>query len=950
MAIKVSTGMVRQATVTPKTMGFDPDVSVVSAASRAAAKGLKQMSQDIERVNLKINQDMEEQSKIRDKVTTDNVLSNYKNTLATSYDNLMTSFASGDEEKINEAKSNWDLLNPEKGLDYNLYSEGGTVSDKGVFERYGVDNKIKELYTTNNLRANNELIKQENLVSVKKQQATTRKSILDLQTAYSEVEIPEEEFDIALNTIADYLNHSSVQSLKASGSVAEWRNDAENMLTGLFEHQLALTTNNDQKTELLKKWNEVTTSDEFANIKSTTLLNFATTVAKAKKNHIAAVQSTLKDAGVESLNKTSSILRSTTTKDPYRQPNQETLENINTDLIGLLDVHNSNLKDGVSLFSTAQLAKLESSIALTSVQIDDEEDGLSVLDTDIISSIQKQSFNLEASADDLVPAVLADATEEIKTEYRTVRNELITTIKTSLDKGDTRVLEYFTSDQSEQRAILNDLGYSRLSLYKEPITTNEFKISSNREDIDGSVLYIRDALTSNNLKELSTYAGNLMNNPQSDGDYQKGLVYMAMARASTKEEALQLGEEFVIKLGNYKQDSEAYNLLSNGPDEDIKQLIRNVEGFAATRESFVADQISFFGSQGNQQAVQFYKEIQNAAIMDSINSIMNSADKSKPWYNILMLGLADEKRETAKRNLYVSFNADKIDSELERLLVAKPAEDIIAKIGYYGQSEDYGTNVYVAPEVFATGVNVVLYGRSSGYRAIMGDQEFELPFGIDLIDPVQTITQNLSQIATGDYTATLKQVEDRVTEVNFMALSGDSNFIVDDIFTPTDVKAQRSLAYSSGRKKFYEETKDQLAKIKSLQDDPLALAEHLATITIKDSAGIARAAFDFSQNTVDSNNNPVTQVQYFNPTNDRYEPLNYVARGEDGNYLQDADGNLIVLPFTIATSKQVDLLNQYGLGAFEKQDDPSLIAPLPAASYIQTEYRESIRAKNKFSN
>lgn len=939
MAIKVNTGQVQQTTVTPKTMGFDPNPSVAGMASRAMADSLQ-----------KIGQSIIKQSEIRDKVTANNVLSNYKISLDKSYSGLLDAYASGDDDKITEAQSNWDSLNPDKGIDYSRFSEGGSVSSDGVYNKFGIDNSIKELYATNNLRVSNEKVKQENLITVKTQQKNTRSTLLDLQADYSEVAIPNEEFDRALVTIGNYLNHESIQSLSNEQSIAEWRNDAESMLVGLFEHQLTLTTNNLEKTELLKKWNETVKSDAYANISTSTLVDFGTTVARAKKQHITDLQGRLRDGAKTQLSVTANNLKAITNSDPYAQPNQEDLTNITVAGLELVEFHTSNLSDGVEVLTSDQMSKAESIIALASVQVDQEEDGLSVLDSDIISSIQRQSFNLDAPAKDVIPGVLANADPEYQTEYRTIRNNLITSIKTGLDKGDTRVLEYFTSDQDEQRALLNDLGYSDLTLYKEPITEHSFSISSNREDIDESVLYTRDALRANSLNELAVYAGNLMSNPKKEGDYELGLVYLAGSKAKNKEEAAQITESLIISLGNYKQSADAYNIAMSGADDEIKTVISNVESFATTRESFVADQIKYFTEQGNSQAVQFYQNVQNGAVMDSINSIINNADTSKPWYNWLLLGLPEEKKEAKKRFLVTQFNADKIDSELERLLVTRPAEELIAKIGYYGQADDYTTNVYISPEIFGKGVNTVLYGKSAGYQSIMGDQFFNLPFGIDVVDPVQNALQQLSYMGTGNYTATLKQVENRVVEASFIALSQDSNFIVDDIFTPTDVKAQRALSYSSGREQFYEETKDQLAKIKDYQDDPMALAEHLATITVKDSSGIAYAAFDLSQHTVDENGNVVTQVQYRNPQTRRYEPLNYIAKGDDGNYLLDADDNYVVHPFTISASTQGEILDQIGIGAFEEEGDPSIYSALPAAAVVEKEFREQAREDKNFSN
>ncbi len=114
-----------------------------------------------------------------------------------------------------------------------------------------------------------------------------------------------------------------------------------------------------------------------------------------------------------------------------------------------------------------------------------------------------------------------------------------------------------------------------------------------------------------------------------------------------------------------------------------------------------------------------------------------------------------------------------------------------------------------------------------------------------------------------------------------------------------------------GRKQFSELIKKQDIKFEELQKNPEKLAEVLASLQIETTIG-TRPAFDFSNQTRDSLGNLVTSVFYYDPITKRTEPLNYVAGTTE-------DGKAIIKPFTIPVSRQSELLDEYGVGAFEKR-------------------------------
>ncbi len=82
-------------------------------------------------------------------------------------------------------------------------------------------------------------------------------------------------------------------------------------------------------------------------------------------------------------------------------------------------------------------------------------------------------------------------------------------------------------------------------------------------------------------------------------------------------------------------------------------------------------------------------KFKKGAIAQVIKEAYANADESTPWWSFVLPSNMEEKtkdkflKHIGAKN-YFNADTDKIDSELERMLVTEPANEIIARIGFMG--------------------------------------------------------------------------------------------------------------------------------------------------------------------------------------------------------------------------------------------------------------------------
>ena len=196
MAIKINTGQVKSSKIDKITGGFNPNPEAASMVAKTSAQAFKSIAGSLSQLQAKNKRD----EKIRDTTVINNAQSNYNIGLEEAYDNYLDVRNSGDSDKINQAKAQYDAFSPEKGINWSEYSDG-EVSDSTLWESSGVMNNVREKYSKLSLNLENELVAQDNLNTIKTQQATTRATLTDITVKYADALIPDLEFDQTIDAI-----------------------------------------------------------------------------------------------------------------------------------------------------------------------------------------------------------------------------------------------------------------------------------------------------------------------------------------------------------------------------------------------------------------------------------------------------------------------------------------------------------------------------------------------------------------------------------------------------------------------------------------------------------------------------------------------------------------------------------------------------------------------------
>lgn len=787
MAIKVKTGLVEQQKADASVFGyqqtFTSPLRNVSSAFNEVAQAAGSIGGGLARERIRQQQDQADAEAKRqremdaaarkqaavDKATANTASSRYGMGLASSVAAVEDAYALEDDEAIKKAEADLASYDP---FSANFTLDNYTkikVSDSTYYAMNGQNDEAAEKYhaATLKLRSLRPHYQLGNILKTSRSDASSTLHTT-LQSHLNQTMKPE-AFDNALMSIAALGNHEGLDALSSEDARTAFMGEASGMVAQLFIHNLENSRSVadveyysskgiEQYGELLEFVNETDRESIIAAAEKRIEDLEKDNDAEQRANYKAQVDQTATTllntlsqpdaAGIQGMVSTA-------------QATIESLFGVEEKFVEGSDLQKLNSVKTIAKFFIPQ--RIENGNGEDVVTSPFRQGLLTAL------TIAKQrgevpNYNLDV---EMLPDVRPDDAGKLRQYVDTIAFG----IHKGLQKGDTRVLDLFTPNVTEQAKLLNDLGYADLPLFRGV-------------DIPyGTDGHMEAVLSNNTPTSVAHHGYNLVNDPNSTSAEQaQGIAYMLAGTSSSPQEAENLAQSVVAL-------TEASNRFNKLQHTVIAQAFLNgVAGEADTTSLMTNSEIyntyKVFLQNGDTESANAYLKLFQGLVVSVADA---HADD--------LMGVKEPGFFSGEGFLnFIAGSDDVLNSKIQKTFFEKERELLIQRLGIT-RIADNNTKVTLLPSMMAAvdlefrkPMNVLVQEFLSG-TVPFTDFPLLLGFGPDQLEALSRATYSNRQaigamLKDGNYTVLPSTATNRTAEIYAIELVQNGNLD----FTPELVK------------------------------------------------------------------------------------------------------------------------------------------------------------------
>jgi len=607
MAIRVKTGIVEQQKADASVFGYN---QVYQSSASAVANALDKTAQAAGNIaNV-----FQKKQAVANKIVADQANVTYTNGLVAAQSQLKDAYASGNAERIEEAKQNYNTYDPNaQGFSFAAYqAEGSNVSDNTYYTKNGYLNNAQQLWGKAENATRNYEPQYQITRTLNSQQDAASESLHRASQQYLGQTMPQMAYENVLGGIIAFGNNEGFGALSSEQARNAGLAQASNLTRQLLEQNIRNARSEDEI-----NWFLDSVIDRYDD-----QLKFVTEgdrekILDAAKNRVGQLTANdaklLKDNNQAALDQTSQTFFNTLGQ----------ASDIESLVAAATDTHNALKNVDPTYLSDSDREKYNSASAIALFfqpqQVENAAGEVSVTSPfryGLLTALAKAKQNGDLPKyvldNELLPHVRPDDAGKLRQYVDTVALN----IHKGLQEGDTSVLAVLTPNPAEQAQLLQDLGYRDMPLF----TGNNTPWSAN--DVESSASHIAQALTDNTPAAVAQRGFNLVRGADSTkSDRAVGLNYMLAASASNPEEAAKItkviseltaasdryvnaqhtplvqmflgGEAGQVPETTEMTDSEVYNMykvaLQNGDTQEAEAYLSLFQGLIVSVSDGFAD-------------------------------------------------------------------------------------------------------------------------------------------------------------------------------------------------------------------------------------------------------------------------------------------------------------------------------------------------------------------------
>lgn len=510
MAIRVKTGIVEQQKADASVFGYN---QVYQSSASAVANALDKTAQAAGNIaNV-----FQKKQAVANKIVADQANVTYTNGLVAAQSQLKDAYASGNAERIEEAKQNYNTYDPNaQGFSFAAYqAEGSNVSDNTYYTKNGYLNNAQQLWGKAENATRNYEPQYQITSTIKAQQNAASESLHRTSQQYLGQTMPQMAYENVLGGIIAFGNNEGFGALSSEQARNAGLAQASNLTRQLLEQNIRNARSEDEI-----NWFLDSVIDRYDD-----QLKFVTEgdrekILDAAKNRVG--QLTANDsAELKRLNKAS-----------FKKAESTMINFINNDATDLVSLQDTAAKTYEMLMTVdreqlapEQQAQYDSLSAISrmfesKLVIVENPDGSEepIVTSTINQAVYTAIRNAKAGQDlefTLPEEFLSVLTKDHNTQLLTLGNDIVNTVFENLQQGNTSVLTMFTDKPEEIATLLSSLGYEDMPIVTE---SKETLPMYNLAEPNSVQAYLVDLSQKNTPDAMDALADTLYRSPASTSD------------------------------------------------------------------------------------------------------------------------------------------------------------------------------------------------------------------------------------------------------------------------------------------------------------------------------------------------------------------------------------------------------------------------------------------------
>ena len=510
MAIRVKTGIVEQQKADASVFGYN---QVYQSSASAVANALDRTAQAAGNIaNV-----FEKKQAVANKLVADQANVAYTTGLTAAQSQLKDAYASGNSERIQEARQNYNTYDPNaQGFSFAAYqAEGSNVSDETFYTKNGYLNNAQLLWGRAENATRNYEPQYQITNTIKSLQNNASKSVHKASQQYLGQPMPQMVYEATLANIMAYGNSEAFGALSSKDARNTGLAQASNLTRQHLENNLR-----NARSENEVKWLLASVVDRYDD-----QLKFVTDADREKIFHAAERRRGQLTADGNKLLKAQNTAS-------FKNAESTMINFVNNDAKDLVSLQNAAAQTNDVLMTVdrehlapEQQAQYDSLSALsrmfipTSVVVrnpDGSEEPIvtSLINQAVYTAIRnaRGGQNLEFTIPEEFLSVL---TKDHATQLLTLGNDIADTVFENLQQGNTSVLTMFTDKPEEIATLLNSLGYEDMPIVTE---SQETLSMYNLGEPNSVQAYLVDLSQKNTPEAMDALADTLYRSPVSTSD------------------------------------------------------------------------------------------------------------------------------------------------------------------------------------------------------------------------------------------------------------------------------------------------------------------------------------------------------------------------------------------------------------------------------------------------